>query len=332
MTTTLLLRRHAGLTWMGALLAALALSPSLAAEPEKTETEAAEGPKPLSESLAGMAKAEYAAARILYQDGDYSGALTKLENAHRLSGDPRLLWNMAACEKHLRHYAAVLTLLERYLAEGAAVVTEQDRAQAEALRKTVGAFVSRLTIEAQPIGSDVFLNGKRLGKSPVPSVAVDMGKHEVRVEKAGFVAQKAVFRVPGGKPHSVSVKLVAEVREGRLRVVADARATIVVDGKRVGRSVWDGRLPSGTHTVHITAPGKEPHHTEVVVKDDDVTALHVTLKNERVLPAPRNRSSAWWWVAGSAVLAGAGTGAYFLFRPQGGSPDPELGTWGAFEL
>jgi len=36
-----------------------------------------------------MAKAEYAAARILYDDGDFAGALEKLRSAYDLSKDPR---------------------------------------------------------------------------------------------------------------------------------------------------------------------------------------------------------------------------------------------------
>src|SRR6478735_3963996 len=87
-------------------------------------------PPSLSDSLVGLAKKEYSAARILYQDGDYVGALLKLKSAHYISHDPRLLWDMAACEKNMRHYAAVMRLVEEYLAAETDVVTAQDRAHA----------------------------------------------------------------------------------------------------------------------------------------------------------------------------------------------------------
>ena len=76
------------------------------------ETPAAESPPPppsLSESLSGAAKAEYDAGKLLYQDGDYAGAQLKFRAAYETSKDPRLLWNMAAAEKNLRHYAQVQT-------------------------------------------------------------------------------------------------------------------------------------------------------------------------------------------------------------------------------
>src|SRR5438045_6826203 len=72
----------------------------------------------LSDSLKGIAKADYAAAKILYEDGDFQSALLKLKSSYEASKDARLLWNMAACEKNLRHYAEVARLVDRYLAEG----------------------------------------------------------------------------------------------------------------------------------------------------------------------------------------------------------------------
>ena len=102
--------------------AALAQAAPPAAEAPPAAAPAA-APAPLSESLSGMARAEYAAARILYEDGDYQGALQKLRSAYDSSKDARLLWNMAACEKNLRHYALALGLVERYVSDGGALVT-----------------------------------------------------------------------------------------------------------------------------------------------------------------------------------------------------------------
>src|ERR1700684_4579575 len=62
-------------------------------------------PKPLSQSLTGEAKAAYDAAKMLLGDGDFAGAAIKFRAAYDQSGDARLLWNIAACEKNRRHYA-----------------------------------------------------------------------------------------------------------------------------------------------------------------------------------------------------------------------------------
>jgi TolA-binding protein len=58
---------------------------------------------PLASSLRGQAATDYQAARILFDDGDYAGASLKFQHAFEESGDARLLWNIAVCEKNLRH-------------------------------------------------------------------------------------------------------------------------------------------------------------------------------------------------------------------------------------
>src|SRR3954463_12307468 len=82
----------------------------------------APAPKPLSQSLSGEAQAAYKSAKLLFEDGDHVGALTKFKRAFELSNDPRLLWNMAVCEKELRHYARSAGLVSRYVKEGSHVI------------------------------------------------------------------------------------------------------------------------------------------------------------------------------------------------------------------
>ena len=109
--------------------------------------------KPLAETLTGMARAEYEAGRLLYVDGDYAGAALKFQRAYEESKDPRLLWNTAAAEKNLRHYAKVVELVERYVAEGGTRLKPEDRAEADALLVTVRAFISTVTLDVQPEGA-----------------------------------------------------------------------------------------------------------------------------------------------------------------------------------
>lgn len=281
-----------------------------------------------------MARADYAAARILYEDGDYPGALTKLQAAYDASQDPRLLWNMAACEKALRHYVSVLSLLERYASEGAQLITDEERAATAQLVETVRAFVNQLTLEVQPDGADVLVDGVKLATTPLPApLRLDMGKRQLRVEKAGFLPHEEEVDLAGGKSATLAVSLAPEVHEGLLRIVSDPSAVITVDGHVVGTATWSGTLPSGSHSVHVSAHGKQPHQTEVVVKDHDTSSLVVNLVAEA--PAAllrRDSSNAVWWVVGGVALAGAGLGAYLLLRPGEDPRQPDLGSWGGFEL
>ena len=276
-------------------------------------------PAPLSESLTGMAKAEYEAGRILYQDGDYAGAKLKFERAFELGKDARLLWNMAAAEKNLRRYASVLRLLERYLAEGGNVLTEQDRQDAEAVIETVKAFVVKLQVNVNQPGAEIRVDGERVGESPLEKpVLVDMGSRKISVEKAGYRSFAETRKLPGGEEVTIDVKLTEDVHEGRLRVLAGAGDVIRIDGKQVGRGSWEGKLPSGAHTLSVSAPGKRAYQTDVVIQDGQLVSQRVSL-DPLSTPADarsdRDSGPPWAWIgAGAALAAGIGIGAYFLFR------------------
>jgi hypothetical protein len=281
-----------------------------------------------------MAKAEYAAARILYDDGDFAGALEKLRSAYDLSKDPRLLWNMAACQKNLRHYAEVVRLVERYLSEGRGYVSDSDRSDATSLLDTVKEFISRVDVKSNEPGATVFIDDVSMGTTPLSaSLPVDMGSHKVRVSKPGFTDFAATVELPGGRPFSIAADLVVEHHEGKLRVVAAPRDVVQIDGKVVGTGLWEGVLPSGTHSVYVTAQDKIAHQTEVVITDNQVSSLHVALENRPTQGVDRSGVPAWVWIAGGVLVAGGGVGAYFLLKPHdAGYQSPNEGNWGAISL
>jgi hypothetical protein len=289
---------------------------------------------PLAESLTGSALADYAGARILYEDGDYAGAYTKLEAAYLASKDPRLLWNMAACEKAQRHYANVMNLLERYLKEGGALIGADERQATHALVETVREFVNELRLDVQPAGVDVYVDGVKTATTPLAGpLRVDMGKRELRFEKEGFVPQETEMDLAGGKSVDLKVQLQAVAHEGTLRVMSDAKAVISVDGHVVGTGTWTATLPSGTHAVSVSAEGKQPYATEVVVRDHDTASLHVPLVDQQGPPGLKaSSSSALWWIVGGVALAGAGVGGYFVLKPGDGPARPPQGSIGGFDL
>jgi PEGA domain-containing protein len=281
-----------------------------------------------------MAKAEYAGARILYDDGDFAGALEKLRSAYDMSKDPRLLWNMAACQKNLRHYAEVVRLVDRYLSEGRGYVMDSDRSDATSLLDTVKDFISRVDVTSNEPGAAVFIDDVSVGTTPLgAALPVDMGSHKVRVSKAGFVDFATTVELPGGRPFSIAADLVVERHEGKLRVVAEPQDVLQIDGKVVGTGLWEGVLKSGTHAVYVTAKGKIAHQTEVVIGDNQVSSLNVSLEDRPVQTVGRSGVPAWVWIAGGVLVAGGGVGAYFLLKPHdAGYQSLNEGNWGAISL
>jgi tetratricopeptide (TPR) repeat protein len=158
-------------------IALFALVPSIALPaPDRT-------PVPLARTLNGPARETYERGRAFFRAGDFSRALGAFEDASRASSDPRLLWNIAACERKLGHNARVLALLERYLA--ASSLTSAERAEAERAMSAIQALVGHVEIDSEPEGAAVLVDGVPAGRTPIAALALDPGAHEIHLSLEG---------------------------------------------------------------------------------------------------------------------------------------------------
>jgi hypothetical protein len=282
-----------------------------AGEPIPPPPAAPVGPPPLSETLTGEPKTAYESGKLLYGDGDYAGALVKFTSAYSTAKDARLLWNMAACEKNLRHYSRALRLVRQYVKDGEAVLTPEDKTEAGELMKVMEPFTAKLKVNVSEPGAEVSVDDEALGPSPVEPVLVDIGTRKIRVRKEAYEEFAKDVPVGGAAEVALDVKLVKIVHEGRLVVKVSNDATIAVDDQVVGTGTWAGVLVSGGHTLKVTAPKMRVYQAEVLIQDKQSREVAVTLEAE-----PSKGLPLWAWVAGGAVVAGGlGVGGYFLFKP-----------------
>jgi hypothetical protein len=285
---------------------------------------AASAAAPLSQSLTGEALKAYSAAMLLFQDGDAAGALAKLRHAHDLSHDARLLWNMAVCEKELRHYASSARLVTQYLAEAKALSAES-RANAQQTLDALRGFYSEVTLVGLQPGAALTIDGESVGTAPLTGpVPVDLGRRRLRVQLSGFEPFERLFDVPGADPIEIRVELVKLRQTAALAIAsAGARDVITVDDKVVGSGHWQGDVEQGAHAIRVTAPGKKAYEAHLELAAGASKSLQITLQDDsRGLPV-------WAWVAsGAAVAVGAGVGGYFLLKKDDTREVPrgELGT------
>jgi hypothetical protein len=308
----------------------MGLALALAATPAPALAEGAPAPAaaaaPLSASLTGMARAEYEAGKLLYQDGDFQNAMIKFQRVYELSHDGRLLWNIAVCEKNLRHYTRVLTTLDRYLVEAGSVISAADRQEASDLAAAAKPLVSALRVTVTEPGAEILVDDASVGTSPLANVVwLDLGKRKIHVQKAGWKPFDRALDVAGGTELTLTATLEKDLHQGRVSVTAGPADLIAVDGKAVAQGKWDGALPSGGHTLRVTAPGMTIYQSEVLVQDDRSREILVTLT-----PLPKASSaSKWLWIAGGTVLVGGAiVGGAFLFKPAArATVDGTLGTY-----
>ncbi len=249
------------------------------ASPLRAEGKKEAKPKSLSQSLTGAAKADFEAAKLLANDGDFVGALIKFQSAYDASKDPRILWNIAFCHKNLRHYAKVTAILKRYIAEGGARLSASDQKDAQDSIAMIEPFTTRATFKVSEEGAQVFVDDELVGTSPLPGpVVLDIGERRVHVTKDGFVPFDKSFVVAGGPELTVTVALEKEVHEGKLVVEASKNAVIYLDDRQAGVGRIEQKVASGGHQLRVTAPGMRTYQTEVIVQDKETRSLTVQLE------------------------------------------------------
>jgi hypothetical protein len=290
-----------------------AASPAFAQEPQK----------PLAESLSGGAKEDYDKGMALWQTNrDPAKAIVMFLAAYEKSKDPRLLFNVALCARDLGKWTMVLTYANRFLAE-APNASAEAKSNADVLVRSASPYVAKLTVQVNEPGATIFVDDEPAGTTPLAQpLMVDIGKRRIRVTKPGFRDVAREVNVQGSGDAPITVALERDIHEGRLVVRAGTNDTITVDGKVVGTGRWEGVLPSGGHTLRVTAPGMRAHQTEVVISDNQVRTVDVTLEKEGKGAVP-----SWVWIAGGGLLvSGAAIGGYFIFKPEDKQGQPFQGT------
>ena len=275
------MRARAGRAIAAVAIAVVFASAPLALRAEgKKEGTKRDAPKSLSQTLTGQAKADFEAAKLLASDGDFAGALIKFQSAYDASKDPRLLWNVAFCHKNLRHYAKVTKTLKQYIETGGALLSANDRKEAQDLIAMIEPFTTRATLKVSPDGAQIFVDDEPVGTAPLGGpIVLDIGERRLRVAKEGFVTYEKAVVVAGGPELTLTIALEKQIHEGTLVVEAPAGASVFIDDLQVGVGRVERKVASGGHQLRVSAPGMRPYQTEVVVQNRETRSLNVLLES-----------------------------------------------------
>jgi hypothetical protein len=289
-------------------LAAAPTAPAAAAEPpappQSPAPDGGAAVKPtgrVRDALSGDARAAFDRAAELFLDGNFAAARVEYERAHALSKEPRVLYNVATCEKALRHYTRAIAALEASLAEGGDRLPSAYRSLATETLGVLRPFVTTLTLAVDPLDATLTLDGEHLepkaASAPLP---VDVGEHVIVATKPGFVEGTVKVTAVSGAPARAALALLPLVaRDGLLRVVTDGPTSVIsLDDARVGTGEFSGRVRAGEHRLEVTRSGFYPYQAEVVVREGETRRIPVSLT--RKVPV-------WVWIVGSIVVAGGAT-------------------------
>jgi hypothetical protein len=238
----------------------------------------------LSDSLRGEARDAFGRATSLFEAGNYAAARVEFEQAHALSGDARLLYNVAVCDKELGRYARAIRQLQKSLDLGGSKLPKSYQRRVVDTIRTLEPFVTTLTVETTHAGATVLVDDEPMGETPLEGpISIDVGERTVRLAKPGFRGEPMRVRAASGSPVTVQPMLEAVQLRQRISVRATGlpqgdQADVLVDGAVVGEAPWSGEVAVGARRVVVRSAGYEDSVRTVEVKSGEALALTLGMK------------------------------------------------------
>lgn len=164
--------------------------------------------------------------------------------------------------------------------------------------------------------ADVFFDGDRVGKTPLPGVMqLPPGEHTIRVARLGFTPYIDVFKVRNGQVTRLEIELIPVSGVIRLRGSngGDSSGRVFIDEKYAGQLPLENELSIGSHSVRVERGGFYPESFDVTSIAGQVVDKEVTLKPLppelnpfTVKPPPPPKWYQKWWVWTLIAVGAAG--------------------------
>ncbi len=282
-----------------------------------------------------------------YSQQNYVAALVYFRKSYELKPKPVVLYNIAMCHRALFQYKASIEAFKKYLATMGRKIRRSRRREVESYIREMEAKLGRIALDVKPDGAEVLLDGRPVGRTPLPGeLTVDPGTHVVVVRKEGYETFRKEVELADGQTLALAKVLQPKARARKGTVVVRSGvpgSKVSVDGALAVPLPATLELSAGRHVLVVTAPGHQPKSMVVEVTEGMSRTFDVQLQEEPARPRPRPRpeqraaarqarqvpveatrpvtvkqrskpvyKSWWFWTAiGGAVLTGVVLGAYF---------------------
>ena len=246
----------------------------------------------LKDELTGDARKSFDAAVALTQASppNWKGARSEFLRTYDLSKNPRVLFNVAVCEKNLGRYPQAVSYFQRELDEGKGTIPGDEEQTVKGAIVGLRQFVGSLELEVSEPDATVYVKNddaeEEIGKTPLKqAISLPTGRPTVVVRKAGFEAAQIRVDISGGATVKQSVKLESLVRQTDVDIVVEGApgAMILIDGTERGPAPYKGKvsISSDPHTFEAKAGGFVTAKQTAVAKEGEPISLRMTLAREQ---------------------------------------------------
>jgi len=191
-----------------------------------------------------QAKALLGQGTKLYEQGDIAGAMEKFQAAYAAFPSPKLMFNIGQADRDLHRHLEALEAFEKFLTDAPDASPEMiadARKSVNELRKKLG----QIQIDCMTAGSEVSVDGKSVGRTPLPGLIwATPGHHQIAAKHESVAPAVEEVDVKAGVVSSVTLRLAATVTAAPILAPAagsalDLRTSPAPSGERDGW--WLGR-------------------------------------------------------------------------------------------
>jgi hypothetical protein len=181
-----------------------------------------------------------------------------------------------------------------------------------------------LLVQSTTLGAIIVVDGQPMGEVPMEApLPLKPGDHSIKLTKAGHADYIDTFRIEARKRTLLEIDLLPVA--GILRFDSTPTgAAVVVDGRQLGETPYEGELKPGPRVVELRLPGYTVYQREIIVNAGELYPLAADLVP--LAEVPVDTETPWyghWWVwAGTAVVVGGLTAALLLGGEEDLPPDP----------
>lgn len=206
----------------------------------------------------------------LYNAGDMPGALAEFQRAHRLTGHPVVLYNLALVHANLGDAALAVEALEKLKKTGWAGLGDERRERAESVYQEQVLRVGTIAIQTDVDGALVLIDNVDAARTPAPPQRVTAGKHIVALSAPGYEPKRLSVSVAGQAREDVAVTLVPlEERLAHLSLSSNVPdVTVLLDGQPIGKTPFPTEVAfkPGRHELEWRRDGYVPVRRAVALQ------------------------------------------------------------------
>lgn len=143
---------------------------------------------------------------------------------------------------------------------------------------SLSALPGNLVMSSQPVGAEVILDGKGVGKTPLEIKNIEEGEHRLKLELPNYYAYEQKVFINSGQSTQLNAQL--KIRLGFMDIASQPHgASVNLNGRFYGKSpVRVDKVEPGRMEVEITAPGYRPFKEVFSVKPNDTILIREDLR------------------------------------------------------